>query len=348
MLEQPYTNDKSFRISKSRLINEPLRLRPHVVILGAGASVAAFPEGDTNGKGLPTMENLVDVVGLQQILDDFGIDYQDKNFEALYSEIHKTNPQSTILSHIEEAVHNYFAGLQLPGKPTLYDHLLFSLRPKDIVATFNWDPFLYDAWERNRYRVPLPDIAHLHGNVRIGYCTEHQIQGKNDMYCPECRKKFTPSRLLYPVATKNYSDDSFISGEWKLIEHGLREAFAITVFGYGAPRTDKDAVKLMEKAWKEKSNRQIETSEFIDIKESAVIREQWKAFIYSHHYLHFKNFYESWIPNHSRRSCEALYVPTILGRFVEGYPLPRELGFDDLLSWLEPLIKAEQQLTKEV
>jgi hypothetical protein len=32
--------------------------------------------------------------------------------------------------------------LELPDHPTVYDHLLLSLRKKDAIFTFNWDPFL--------------------------------------------------------------------------------------------------------------------------------------------------------------------------------------------------------------
>ena len=34
--------------------------RPHVVILGAGASYAAFPNGDMHGRKLPLMNNFVE------------------------------------------------------------------------------------------------------------------------------------------------------------------------------------------------------------------------------------------------------------------------------------------------
>jgi len=34
---------------------------PHVFILGAGASVAACPDGDRNGRRLPVMANFVEV-----------------------------------------------------------------------------------------------------------------------------------------------------------------------------------------------------------------------------------------------------------------------------------------------
>ena len=42
--------------------------RPHLVVLGAGASRAAFPDGDKNGKRLPLMADLVDTLGLRSLL----------------------------------------------------------------------------------------------------------------------------------------------------------------------------------------------------------------------------------------------------------------------------------------
>lgn len=39
--------------------------RPHVVILGAGASLAAFPDGDKNSLGFPLMNSLKGVRGLK-------------------------------------------------------------------------------------------------------------------------------------------------------------------------------------------------------------------------------------------------------------------------------------------
>ena len=53
------------QITKSQLVNKPGKLGRHIVILGAGASIAAFPDGDVNGNRLPTMDNLVEMLGLQ-------------------------------------------------------------------------------------------------------------------------------------------------------------------------------------------------------------------------------------------------------------------------------------------
>jgi hypothetical protein len=47
--------------------------RPHVVILGAGASVASCLDGDKNGRRLPTMNNFVDILGLRDLLEKMGL-----------------------------------------------------------------------------------------------------------------------------------------------------------------------------------------------------------------------------------------------------------------------------------
>ena len=41
-----------------------MKKRPHVVILGAGASCAAIPNGDKNGKKISAMSGFIDKLGL--------------------------------------------------------------------------------------------------------------------------------------------------------------------------------------------------------------------------------------------------------------------------------------------
>src|SRR6185503_14778703 len=127
----------------SDLVATPKKMRPHVVILGAGASRAAFPAGDVKGQQLPLLPDLVDIVQLGPLLEKAGVSYKGRNFEDLYSSLHSTDKEAPVLRGIEEAIYDYFDALRLPDRPTLYDHLLVSLRPRDIVATFNWDPFLF-------------------------------------------------------------------------------------------------------------------------------------------------------------------------------------------------------------
>jgi len=42
--------------------------RPHVLILGAGASIAALPNGDKHGRWLPSMDNFVEILDLSGLL----------------------------------------------------------------------------------------------------------------------------------------------------------------------------------------------------------------------------------------------------------------------------------------
>ena len=59
--------------------------RPHVVIVGSGASAAAFPNGDRNGKTLPTMPNFASTLGLDSVLHRNGIPPSYEDFEGIYT-----------------------------------------------------------------------------------------------------------------------------------------------------------------------------------------------------------------------------------------------------------------------
>ena len=141
-----------------------------MLILGAGASLAGTLDsnGDKNGKKLPIMNNLVKVVGLEYLLKEVDIEFNSDNFEDIYGELYVSGNYKEILEEIENRVYQYFSSLELPDNPTIYDLLVLSLRSKDVIATFNWDPLLPDAWERCRkITTNLPELLFLHGNVRI-------------------------------------------------------------------------------------------------------------------------------------------------------------------------------------
>jgi len=150
----------------------------HIVILGAGASIASAkrnPEPD--GKSLPSMDSLVEDVGLGDLVQGIPAVVKSCNFEDLYSGLYEVDDNSLTVREIERRVSSYFRSIKLPPGPTLYDYLVLSLRPKDLIATFNWDPFLYDACRRNHTKASLPRVAYLHGNVRIGYCLQDRRKG---------------------------------------------------------------------------------------------------------------------------------------------------------------------------
>jgi len=178
--------------------------RPHLIILGAGASLAAFPAGDRNGIALPVMKTFTDIVDLRTLLRDSGIPEPYDDFEAIYSDIAVDPNRVRLKEEIESRVYTYFASLELPDVPTLYDHLVLSLRPKDVVATFNWDPFLCQAASRNYAFGGAPILLFLHGNVAFAYCPHCKTGFPLQKHCRKCNRELMNSPLLYPVKQKDY------------------------------------------------------------------------------------------------------------------------------------------------
>lgn len=52
-------------------------MRSHTVILGAGATIAAIPDGDKNGKSSSVMNGLLKKLNLEEILA--GVELQTKS-----------------------------------------------------------------------------------------------------------------------------------------------------------------------------------------------------------------------------------------------------------------------------
>ncbi len=162
----------------------------HVVILGAGASIAATRRNaERGGKQLPSMDNLVQVVGLEDIVEGLPDHLKAANFEELYGKVYN-NPESEAVAEINRRVHAYFSAMKLPDEPTIYDYLILSLKDKDLIATFNWDPFLYQAFCRNHHVAAMPHICFLHGNVAIGYSKKDKTSGPVGVYS---RGSFAPT-----------------------------------------------------------------------------------------------------------------------------------------------------------
>lgn len=230
--------------TKDEEINTPNNCKSHLVILGAGASLAALPDGDKNGKKLPLMNNLVEVTGINDILDQENIPWKEKNFEDLYSELSDNLIKNNVtLQKIEGKIYNYFSNLELPDKPTIYDHLILSLRKKDVIATFNWDPFLVQATRRcSKISTSLPKLIFLHGNVAVGICKDCKVMGWINEPCLKCNNMKEKTKLLYPISKKNYLENQFISSMWNDFDYYLKRSFMVTIFGYGAPKSDVEAI----------------------------------------------------------------------------------------------------------
>jgi hypothetical protein len=290
---------------------------------------------------LPVMNDLIEALGLGRELEKAKIDYEGRNFEEVYSSI-VGNPQyRTLQERLESSIADYFKSLRLPEEPTIYDYLVLSLRPKDGIATFNWDPFLYQALERNYGHAPLPKFFFLHGCAIVGCCVEDKKQEKIGTRCPKCKKLVTPTRLLYPISNKDYTSDPYIASQWNSLRAGLRYAFLLTIFGYSAPRTDSAAVELMSSAWGKPEARQIEEIELI-IKPGSKVSRTWNRFIHTHHYSASTDFFQSILSMYPRRSVEAYWQSLVKARFREENPVPRAKSLPELWKWFDPLIKEER------
>ncbi len=152
-----------------------------------------------------------------------------------------------------------------------------------------------------------------------------------------------PTRLLYPVTVKNYNNDTFINTEWEVLKKSLRQTLTLTVFGYSAPHADKEAVELMNGAW-DKQNRVIERVEIIDIKNKEDLWSQWELFIIRTYLDCHANFYQSRLATYPRRTCEQLIDQTMYGLLVEGNHIAPDASFEELLTWVKPLVEAEEKL----
>lgn len=331
------------QVSVEEEIADPRKVRPHLVLIGAGASRAAFPHGERSGRRLPLMTDFFDILPIGPILDQTDIPWRGKNFEDVYSLLIVRADRSAVREQLERTVDEYFRSLSLPVEATLYDVLLLSLRDKDVIATFNWDPFLIQAFQRSAALTRnLPHLLFLHGNVLHGVCTEDGVSGVRGARCSRCGRPFSPDRLLFPVGKKDYSTDPGIAMVWDGMRKTLEDALFFTIFGYGAPTSDQDAVALMSNAWGRWQDRQFEQVEIIDIRPPDELHDTWSSFIHTHHYECHARLEESFLFNHPRRSVEAFHNQFIEAKFIANNPVPLGLDLPQLHDWFRPLIEADE------
>ena len=319
--------------------------RPHVVLLGAGASVAAIPRGDKNGMKTSVMDGFLEKLGLSEVIEDLNLVTQSDNLEDIYSEIAERDEYADVRSELDTRIRNYFSEFEIPDEPTIYDFLLLSLRKKDLIATFNWDPLLLQAYQRTvKITTDLPDLAFLHGNVLVGYCLEHQYGGKVDNRCPECDEWFSPSRLLYPIAKKNYNDDPYTKNNWKALKNYLSKAYLVTIFGYSAPKTDVEAIDMLKDAWGDIAKRNMEDIEFVDIQQEDALVDTWEEFVHTHHYTYTNDFFNSSLARFPRRTTEDLFDRTQNCTWTSPEtPFSESMTFSDLRNVVGRLVEEENE-----
>ena len=324
-----------------------MRNRPHVVILGAGASMATIDNGDKNGRPISCMNNFLNNLGIKNILDGIKIETKSDNLEDIYSELDeksKTNEdyQKKKLE-LENAIFDYFDKFEIPDTPTIYDYLLLGLKENDLIASFNWEPFLIKAGNRLiEKRIissdKLPKVVFLHGNVGVCYDTKLNRAYMFSHYDSNYKK----SQLLYPIKNKDYTSNIMISESWKMLQNYLKSAYILTIYGYGAPKSDVSAIKLLKDAWGSNSNRQLEEIEIIDIADENNLTERWNQFIFDNHYRCKKSFYESMIFQCPRRTCNYLFDVTMLSLFGKtNIGFKKGMSFSEMKEKIKPLILDE-------
>lgn len=324
----------------------------HVVILGAGASIAAtMKDPERYGRKLPSMNGLPDVIFMQDLLNKVPENLYSKNFEQLYTNIHLADPSNPILVEMNSRIYDYFSSLYLPDKPTIYDYMIMALRPKDLIASFNWDPFLYQAWWRNYLHGVSPYICFLHGNVAVGHNAEHNANGPANTYSKKNGWYYEPTPLLFPTGNKDYHTHPYIKESWNMLREWLHadSTFRVTIFGYSAPVSDAAAIELMNDAWGGSMKRNMEQFEIIDVRPETEVCASWDRFIHTHHYDYCTDYFQSSLAKCPRRTSEDYflwcYPTTPEEAFHETTPIP-EGGFntfEEMWEWHQELIDIEEK-----
>lgn len=324
--------------------------KPHVLLIGAGASKAALPDGDKYGRKIPLLRDIALDLDLNKEFPKELIDLSKVNFEAAYSKLFNLGYKSNI-AKINTQLFEYFSNLQLPEETNLYDVMQLSLRDKDAIATFNWDPFLIQSRTRLAKLgvTKFPKLFFLHGNVSVGYCLKDKVSGVVGNRCRTCREYFKPSHLLYPVENKNYQDGAFIEREWNAVRYFLKHCHSFTIFGYSGPKTDVEALALLKKGWGDTRTRNMEQTEIIckPGADEVELRDNWNDFIHSGHYEIHDSFYDSFLARHPRRSGEAYWNQYIEAKFISDNPIPKDIKkLNDLVTWFSPLLNFEKSQQK--
>lgn len=304
-----------------REIFEIENTRPHVVILGAGATIATIPNGDKNGNPCSVMHGFIHNLGLDTILATVKLNTKSENIEDIYSELYERGDEcKAVREQLEEAIFSYLSRLELPAEITIYDEIILALTQKDMIATFNWDPLLIQAYNRARkLTTNLPKLTFLHGNVAAGYCERCGHFGAlQRVKCDNCGAAYHRSPLLFPVKHKDYNSNPFIKQQWTILNEFLSRAKMLTIFGYSAPKTDVEAAQMLKSAFEKYLPAQ--RFSHIDIIERPNFEHEnlsntWREFINDsscNYHIH-DSFYESYLANSPRRSVECFYKRNMSG-----------------------------------
>jgi hypothetical protein len=165
---------------------------------------------------------------------------------------------------------------------------------------------------------------------------------------------YPPTRLLFPITKKNYNGDEFTKLQWECLKDFLaaKSTLRTTIFGYGAPQSDVEAVKLLNEAWGTPEDRNMEQFEIIDIRPEEEVKNQWETFIHTHHYNYGTSFFDSVLAHFPRRTSESWWWHYMANSpeesFVKSTPIPQNFKTQqEMWDWFQPFIDKEEE-AKEI
>jgi len=270
------------------------------------------------------MTDIVETIGLSGTLAKHGFEDPGGNFESFFADLVSSQPDHPCISQLQEAIREYFLRMEIPDRPTLYDRLLLSLQPRDLIATFNWDPFIVQALHRNRRLVRLPAVVALHGSVALGACPHAHSYGYRWVSCNVCHEAYVDVPLLYPIKSKNYADGGFIASQWEYLRRAMKGNALFTIFGFSAPATDVEAVQLLQEMVNASDLKRFNEFEIIDVKPRDELVEKWEPFFVNHHYSILDSFERSLLAKYPRRTPEWLWSTQMMLEPFKSPPL--EIG----------------------
>ncbi len=208
---------------------------------------------------------------------------------------------------------------------------------KDAIISFNWDPFLIQAYRRNIDVGNLPQLIFPHGNIRVGICYDCKIKGYANSLCNNCFKPFSNMPLLFPVNKKNYCDNGIIENEWNIAKNYLSRAAGVTIFGYRAPETDVEAYELLKSSYQKSNTTIIAPFTIINLaKNEQEQKAKWKE-IYDEQMIHYTDDFRNTILWKSPR----LSLETVFDAIFQRRPRHIEKSFKDFdnLEELQSFVK---------
>lgn len=274
----------------------------HLVILGAGSTIATIPEGDKNGMKSFTLDNLLTDPYFSSFVTKLNPKYNRLNVEQLCERLNKENIH--LYNELVSLIRTKYAKLELPDNFTILERLIMSLKADDAIVSFNWDDLLIQAYQRvNIPEEKLPHLCFPHGNAQAGF-NNHRYGSKRD---PK-NKYLKNSPLNMPINRSDYKENIFINSQWRILDYYIKSALMITFFGYSGPISDQNDIQHLEQLFSE--NKICTKIEIIDkSKESATsISQRWDGFI---KLTENKpdlcgSFFESRIARFPRRTIESL------------------------------------------